>query len=157
MFGAVIAGHAIADDRAGFERTEAVRKARWHPQLIVLLGREGHSDPPSITRRIDAQIDGNVEQLAREAANELTLSCRGRLKMQAADRARPDAERLVVLDELYGARSIGEGVQSEDLGKIAAVILDLARLDLEQALNFKLAKFQTLTPALTGTHRAYRT
>ena len=82
--------------RACRSRAEADR----HPQLVVLLGRQDDRNPAAEGRRIRPKIDRDVEQPAGEAADQLALRGRMGLEMKAADRARPNAQRLVVLDEL---------------------------------------------------------
>jgi hypothetical protein len=90
------------------------------------------------------QLTKFVQQPSSETAYELALGKRRRLEVKPAYRSNPYAERLVFLDKLDVAGPLGETVQPEDFGEIAAFIFDLARNDFERPFDFKTAKIHSL-------------
>ena len=86
--------HDVRDVR---RHAEAVREARRHEELVVVLvGQLAHPGPAERRRRL-SQVHGDVVHGAARAAHELRLSGR-ELEVQRPDRV-PDGARVVVLHE----------------------------------------------------------
>jgi hypothetical protein len=109
--GVVGAGAEVGDVGDLAEHGETVAEADRDEELAMLLVVEDVPLPLAVGRRVAAQVDGNVEDLAARAANQLRLARLG-LEVEAAQGA-PGGARVVVLDELRPrARPRGRGDRS---------------------------------------------
>jgi hypothetical protein len=70
-----------------------------------------------------------------------------RLKVNASDRARSKAQRLVLLNKIDRPALLGECIQSKDLGEIASRVFNLARQDLNRTAKSEVNEFHTLSLA----------
>ena len=110
------------------EDGEAVAEADRHVELAVALVVEDVALPLPEGRRAPAQVDGDVEDLAPGAADQLRLAGLG-LEVDPPQR-RPRGARVVVLDELDVDPQLGPGVAAVGLDHEAALVA--VDLGLEQ-------------------------
>src|SRR4029079_1023655 len=101
----------------GLERQEAVSIADGDEQLLAVIGAEFDADPMAERRRGAADVDGDVEDAAGEAADQFRLAVRRALEMEPAQGSRRAGERLVVLAEGTADAVLG---QPHPVGSLAA-------------------------------------
>ena len=90
MLGRVVAVHLVDDLGVRLQRTEAVRKAFRHEQLVALGRAQHHGDMPAVTRRARADINRDIEDRAGRGPHQRGLRHRRGLEMQAANDAAID-------------------------------------------------------------------
>ena len=88
-----------------------------------------------------AQIDRYVEDSTAQATNQLPLREGLRLKMQPADGAAVNAQRLIFLNKI-DIRNFTEPIFAEYLRKISSLVANLPGDDLHKTGNFKRPEFQ---------------
>ncbi|PAV72887.1 hypothetical protein WR25_21004 [Diploscapter pachys] len=92
----------ISDFAIGFQRQEAVREPNWDEELVAIVSAELGTNPLTVGRRAFAHIDRDVKDASANAADQLGLSARRCLEMQAAQRVRGRRQRMIVLHECVG-------------------------------------------------------
>src|SRR6056297_795365 len=96
-----IGGRAFIDDLGLWHaRHEPMREPDRHQKLSTVLKAELGAHPLAEGRAAFADVDRHIEKRAAPAPNQLGLRMRRRLKMQAAYRARPPRERMIVLHKV---------------------------------------------------------
>ena len=91
--------------------------------------------PLAVGRRVAAQVDGDVEDLAAGAADQLRLAGLG-LEVEAAQGALRGA-RVVVLDELDLDAELGPGVAAVGLDHEAALVAVDLRLEQDDPVELR--------------------
>ena len=120
----------VFDLRDRAEDAEAVREPGRHVALPEVVGRERDANPSAERRRAAADVDGDVEDLALDDADQLALRPPD-LQMQAAQRA-ADRPRMVVLHERAGDAVLAVRVGVIGLDEEAAVVVVDVGLDDER-------------------------
>jgi hypothetical protein len=103
--GRVVGIGGLVEDFGGVrEYKEAVGKAFGDPEELEIivrgLGLEVEAGPLAEVRGVPPEVDGDVPDVAREDADELTLGL-AKLVVKTAQHAL-DGEGLIILDELSG-------------------------------------------------------
>ena len=132
--GLVVVGALVGEQGRLARHDEAVREPRRDVELALVLARERHADPAAEGRRADADVDGDVEDLALEDRDELALGVRV-LVVQPAEHA-PARAREVVLDERGGQPGLGVAGAVPGLQEVAAGVAEDEGLDDQDARAF---------------------
>lgn len=90
------------------------------PQHVPVLGGERQGVPCSEPGRVAAEVDGDVEDLALQHANEFSLGLADLVVEAAKDVL--VGERLIVLDEVRIGNELVEGGLVEALEEVAPVV-----------------------------------
>ena len=101
-----------------------MREADWDEQLVAVLGRQLGTDPLPVGQRALADVDGDVENSSAHAANQLVLTPRRRLKMQAPQRGFRHGQRVVVLHETASDTDFFKSGFGVYLGKPPAAVAE---------------------------------
>jgi hypothetical protein len=101
------------------KRLEAVREARGHVEHRASLGCQFEPLPAAECRRVGAQIEDDVVKGSAHDAHNLDLAMRRALEMQPADRAAPNAARMVDLHEARLESDRRKFLGTEDPGEEA--------------------------------------
>ena len=81
---------------------EAVQQARRYVDLLEVLGREHDREVLAVGRRAEPRVDGHVEHLARDHAQELALCVRV-LRVESAQRAALRVRVVVLMERTVDA------------------------------------------------------
>ena len=135
MFGRRIIGGGAFVEKFGaiLQADEAMRKARRHPEHLLVRGGQFQPDPFAEMRAGLADIHRHVPHPASDHADQLALRI-GVLEMQPAQHA---ARRLamIVLHEVEVQPGRLEGVRIPAFVKEAAIVAEHARFDDQRAGN----------------------
>ena len=101
---------------------EAMREAFRDDQCSVVVGAEDFAVPAQEGRRVAAQVDGDVEHFAAQAADELGFGMRRPLEVHAAHRAPAGGEGVVDLGDMAAGQDFGEFLKAEQAFQIAATV-----------------------------------
>ena len=124
-FGGVERRHFI--DHLGIwnERTEAVREAAGHPQLLPVIGRKCDGDMLTIRRGAGPDVYRDIEDRAANYTDQLALGMRVGLEVKATNDPCLGRKRVIVLNERFRQSGLAEGLRIECLAeKAAGVAMD---------------------------------
>ena len=149
----IVERRAFVDDIAVVgERAEPVRESHRHPQHLLVLVVQLHSEPLTELRRAGADVDGDVEHRSATAADQLSLRVRLLIVKPAQHAAlRPG---VVILHELGGDAGVTKPIQMIGFQEEAALIGVDFRLQEQNAAQRCLNDLQSarmitgMTPAL---------
>src|SRR6266404_267303 len=110
----------VENDRIGLERAKAMGKAGGNEELLVPLTAQLDGNMPAEARRRTAKIDSYIENPPAQHTNQLRLSERRPLKVQAANGSRPIGARLIVLEKIVVEPLRGKVRSLERLAKVSS-------------------------------------
>src|SRR6266404_2585380 len=129
----------VENDRIGLERAKAMGKAGGNEELLVPLTAQLDGNMPAEARRRTAKIDSYIENPPAQHPNQLRLSERRPLKVQAANGSRPIGSRLIVLDEIVIEPPRGKVGSLERLAKVSSGVGESRCPD-----QFDIRNYQTM-------------
>ena len=73
MLGRIVVGRFVKKFCVITSYQKSVRKARWHPQLPMIVSRERDRHRLSKKRRAATQVDADIKDLTHRHADQLAL------------------------------------------------------------------------------------